>query len=275
MSSLTHLSHSVARLSVPLSAGLLLGLTSFSVSADTLISNTYALDYELPKKVQDSCLEKDNCPDIDVRYIQTNQDWVDDIVNARVNNIAINSKPSEDAPSERSDKNSVKTAIDDFAQAQFVNMPEGSSWGYQLMVTPRYIGHIAPQSSPDLELFEIDSYVFTGGAHGMPYSEYLILDPSTKTKVTLDDMLISGKKPQFKAQAYKAYQTWVKSVDDDVKSYEKNWPFVLSDNITLTDKGVDIRYQHYAIGPYAYGMPVLSIPYASLKGVFKPKFILE
>ncbi|BFM01967.1 hypothetical protein Psyaliredsea_06140 [Psychrobacter alimentarius] len=58
-----------------------------------------------------------------------------------------------------------------------------------------------------------------------------------------------------------------------MSSYEKNWPFTLSDNVTLTDKGIDILYQPYAIGPYASGMPTLSIPYSQLNGVIKPRFI--
>ncbi|MGI9340106.1 MAG: RsiV family protein [Psychrobacter sp.] len=43
--------------------------------------------------------------------------------------------------------------------------------------------------------------------------------------------------------------------------------------MTLTDKGVDIRYQPYAIGPYAYGMPVLTIAYDNLTGILKPRFL--
>ena len=136
------------------------------------------------------------------------------------------------------------------------------------MVTPDYLGHVN-----DFELFEIHSYVFTGGAHGMPYSEYLTFDLNTKKQVTLDDMLIKGKKPRFEALAHDAYKAWVKTVADDVSSYEKSWPFTLSDNVTLTDQGIDIRYQHYSIGPYAYGMPVLSIPYSQLQGVIKPQFL--
>ena len=43
----------------------------------------------------------------------------------------------------------------------------------------------------------------------------------------------------------------------------------------LHEKGIDIRYQHYSIGPYAYGMPVLSIPYNKLGGIIKPRFIAK
>ncbi|WP_227678039.1 RsiV family protein [Psychrobacter frigidicola] len=34
-----------------------------------------------------------------------------------------------------------------------------------------------------------------------------------------------------------------------------------------------MRYQAYDIGPYVYGMPVLSIPYSKLCGIIKPHFI--
>ena len=252
-----------------LAGSLLLGSIAMPANAGNLISSTDYLEYELPKKVQAQCVERDNCPEIDIKYLKTNHGWINDIANARINNLVVNSKPTESAPIKTNvNQTMVKAAIDDFASSQFIDMPEGGSWAYSLMVTPEYLGHVS-----DFELFEINTYVFTGGAHGMPYSEYLIFDLNTKKQITLEDMLQSGKESRFKALAYDAYKTWVKTVDDDVSSYEKNWPFTLSDNVTLTDKGIDIRYQHYAIGPYAYGMPVLSIPYSKLDGVIKPHFI--
>ncbi len=249
--------------------GLLFGTIAMSANADNLISSTDYLDYELPKSVQEICAERQHCPEIEVRYLKTNQDWINDITNARINHLVVNSKPIESAPiNNKATPTMVKAAIDDFASSQFIDMPDDSSWSYNLTVKPEYLGHVN-----DFELFEISSYVFTGGAHGMPYSEYLIFDTSSKKQLQLTDILQTGKKPRFEALAYEAYKQWVKTVDNDLSSYEKNWPFTLSDNVTLTDKGVDIRYQHYSIGPYAYGMPVLSMPYNKLDGVIKPRFI--
>ncbi|WP_352336787.1 DUF3298 domain-containing protein [Psychrobacter sp. 16-MNA-CIBAN-0192] len=248
---------------------MILSVVSLSASAATLINNLEYLDYELPKTIQERCIERDNCPNIEVNYLKTNQDWINKITNARINYLVINSKPSESAPVKAtSNAKVIKAAIDAFVTAQFVELPDDSVLSYELMVKPHYIGHVN-----NFELFKIDNYIFTGGAHGMPYSEYLIFDTLTKKQVRLDDMLQAGKKPRFKALAYDAYKTWVKTVDKDVINYEKDWPFTLSDNITLTDKGVDIQYQHYAIGPYAYGMPVLSISYTKLRTVIKPNFI--
>ena len=252
-----------------LGSGALFSVLSLSAHAGSLISSTDYLDYELPKKIQETCLKRDNCPEIEIKYLKTNHNWINDIANKRINNLVVNSKPTESAPiTIKSNQADVKNAIDGFVMSQFADLPEDSVFVYNLMVTPEYLGHVN-----DFEMFEIDSYVFTGGAHGMPYSEYLVFDQKTKKQIQLADMLQSGKKSRFKALAYDAYKDWVKTVDKDVASYEKNWPFTLSDNVTLTDKGIDIRYQHYSIGPYAYGMPVLSIPYSKLGGIIKPQFI--
>ena len=262
---------SLARLMGLLASSFLLGIVAMPANAGNLISSTDYLNYELPENIQAQCVERDNCPEIEIKYLNTNHSWINNMTNERVNELVVNSKPTESAPIKtKINQSAVNAAIDDFASSQFIDIPEGSSWAYSLMVTPEYLGHVS-----DFELFEIDSYVFTGGAHGMPYSEYLVFDLSTKKQIKLDDMLQSGKKSKFEALAYDAYKAWVKTVDDDVSSYETNWPFTLSDNITLTDKGVDIRYQHYSIGPYAYGMPVLSIPYSKLDGIIKPRFIIK
>ena len=248
---------------------MILSVVSLLASAATLINNLEYLDYELPKTIQERCIERDNCPNIEVNYLKTNHDWINKITNARINNLVINSKPSESAPVKTTgDAKVIKSAIDNFVTAQFADLPDDRSFSYELMVKPDYIGHVN-----SFEMFKIDAYIFTGGAHGMPYSEYLIFDMNTKKQVRLEDMLQVGKKPRFKALAYDAYKTWVKTVDKDVVNYEKSWPFTLSENITLTDKGVDIQYQHYDIAPYAYGMPVLSIPYSKLRGIIKPNFL--
>ena len=257
------------RLIPVLCSGALFSVLSLSAHAGSLISSTDYLDYELPKKIQETCLKRDNCPEIEIKYLKTNHNWINDITNERINNLVVNSKPTESAPiTTKSNQANVKNAIDGFVMSQFADLPKDSVFVYNLMVTPEYLGHVN-----DFEMFEIDSYVFTGGAHGMPYSEYLVFDQKTKKQIQLVDMLQSGKKSRFKALAYNAYKDWVKRVDKDVASYEKNWPFTLSDNVTLTDKGIDIRYQHYSIGPYAYGMPVLSIPYSKLGGIIKSQFI--
>ncbi|MBH0005057.1 DUF3298 domain-containing protein [Psychrobacter sp. SWN149] len=252
-----------------LTSGLLLGATSLSAHAGSLISSNHYLDYQLPENVQQACGERDNCPDIEIKYLESNHEWINEAVNARINSLVVNSEPTESATVKTtSTPQDIKAALDDFATSQIQDLPNDVSWGYEWMVRPEYLGHVN-----DFELFDINSYVFTGGAHGMPYSEYLMFDLGSKKQIKLADMLLASQKPRFEALAYEAYQTWVKTVADDVSSYEKSWPFTLSDDVILTDKGINIRYQPYVIGPYAYGMPTLSIPYSKLDTVIKPHFL--
>lgn len=252
-----------------LAGGLFVGIISVSANASSMISTTTALEYQIPEKVVEVCTKQDNCPNIKVEYLKTNHDWINNSINARINSIVVNNKPTNSASTKtKHTAADAKLAIDGFINSQFVDQPKDRQWPYELMVTPNYIGHVN-----DFELFEIDSYSYMGGAHGMSYKEYLIFDLNTKKQVTLNDMLIAGQKPRFNALAHDAYKTWVKTFNDDVSNYENNWPFTLSENVTLTDKGIDILYQPYAIGPYASGMPVLSIPYSKLNKVIKPRFI--
>lgn len=250
-------------------AGLvMLGFTSQTATANTLISKFDYLDYGLPAVLQERCYEHNNCPEIEVEYVKTNHDWINQIINARVNNIVINSQFSESAVNPDTSRQAAKAALDKFVAVQFMDTSDDRQWGYHLMVNPTYLGHVG-----QFEMFEINSYTFTGGAHGMPFSEFMMFDLQTKKQVQLADMLKENQKSRFEALAYQAFRAWVKTLDEDVDDYEKSWPFTLSDNVILTDKGIDIRYQHYEIAPYAYGMPVLSIPYSRLRGIIKPQFL--
>ena len=251
-----------------LGGSLIMGMMSLPAAASNLISSTEYLDYSIPTAIQERCTTNNNCPDIEVKYLQSSQAWINQIINQRINGFVVNAKPSEAPTNPATSSKAVKAALDDFARSSFEDMPDDRVMAYNLMVAPEYLGHINT-----LELFDINSYVFTGGAHGMAYSEYLILDHRTKQPVTLSDMLVHGKNPRFEALAKQAYKQWVKTVADNPADYEKSWPFMLSDDITLTEKGMDIRYSLYAISPYAYGMPVLSIPYSQLRGVIKPQFL--
>ncbi|WP_201535140.1 RsiV family protein [Psychrobacter ciconiae] len=252
---------------------LLLAAVGLGVSqsfAASFVTDFEMLDFTLPKDVVKICQDKDNCPVIEVQHLKSNQRWIDTAVNQRVNNLAINHGISDKAPSRATSDQAAKTALNDFSRAQFQDAPTDAPWAYQLSVTPNYIGHVN-----DIELIRIDSYQFTGGAHGLPYSEHLMFDQKLKRQLKLNDILMTGKKPRFEALAKAAYKKWVSEFYDDIKDYEKSWPFSLTDNVTLTDKGVDIVYQPYAIAPYAAGMPTLSIPYQQLNGILKPQYMVK
>lgn len=242
-------------------------------AADLIFGETY-LDYSLPESVTEVCYSRNaySCPDISVKYVDTSQDWINNSINARIDQLLPGSQPgyesgkaSQSKPLSEADK---KKKLDDFASSQIEDIPEGSSLNYQFEVGPSYLGHIG-----NVELFEINTYIYLGGAHGVGGSEYKMFDVALKKELGLKDILLPRQRTKFKALAYTEYKDWVKKSDNEIESYEEYWPFVLTENATLTLEGVALTYQPYEIAPYAYGMPTLTIPYSKLRGVIKPEYL--
>ncbi|WP_438012266.1 RsiV family protein [Psychrobacter raelei] len=253
----------------------LAALTSFPLYAANLVYAEDYLDYRLPSLVTDTCESRSDysCPQIDIKYAASSQGWINTLINARINQIV----PGSQSETERTQPPSnakvltqaeVKKRLDGFAKSQLEDIPEGSSLNYSFEASPSYLGHMG-----EVELFEINSYIYLGGAHGLGASEYMMFDTSSKRHIQLDDILLAGQKSKFKALAYEQYKAWVRKDNNELKAYEKMWPFTLTDNALLTDKGVVLRYQPYEIAAYAYGMPELTVPYNQLKGILKPKYI--
>lgn len=266
----------LARQAKRLGAPMLMAMSASTVlpaQAATLIYNTDYLEYSLPEAVSEACLSKDNCPEVHIQYLATNHAWMNTIVNDLVNELAtdgrdLSAPASESVKSKPKSAAAVKTSLDEFTQSQMADLPADSMLHYSIDVQPEYLGHVG-----DFELFEVSSYLYLGGAHGMPYVEYVVLDSQNKRRLDLDDLLIAAAKPKFEALAYDAYKNWVKDFTNDVAEYEKNWPFSMTDNVSLNDQGVVLKYQSYAIAPYASGQPELVIPYNKLAGVLRPQYL--
>lgn len=247
-------------------------------AANLVYAESY-LDYSLPESVSEECHGRVDysCPQIMVIYADSSQRWINDLINTRINQF-VPGAPSEESLTQSSEQKpskpvrlseaDIKKRLDGFAQSQIDDIPEGSSLFYSFDIEPLYLGHVG-----DVELFEINSDIYLGGAHGLPASEYMMFDTSTKQRLTLDDLLLKGKKPAFEALMYQEYKTWVRQNESDLKQYETMWPFSLTDNATLTEQGVMLRYQPYEIAAYAYGMPEFTVPYSKLKGIVKPQYL--
>ncbi|REC95194.1 RsiV family protein [Kushneria indalinina] len=127
----------------------------------------------------------------------------------------------------------------------------------------------------DLLILELKSHVMTGGAHGMPGTDYMVIDETTRQVVTLDDMLEEGQKPAFEAALKDAWQDWQENSEVGQTLDPINWPFSPSDNAAPLEDAMAVTYNVYDLGPYAIGQPTLTIPYSELEGVLKPRFVPE
>ncbi|MEK1941103.1 MAG: RsiV family protein [Pseudomonas sp.] len=124
-----------------------------------------------------------------------------------------------------------------------------------------------------LVIIELSSYLFTGGAHGMPARQLINFDRKLHKVLTLQDILIPGQEAAFWQAAELAHKSWLiaNKLDQDPE-FIKNWPFIRTNNIGLTFGAVSLMYDVYSIAPYASGHPELKIPYPRLNGIVKPQY---
>ncbi|NRB55877.1 MAG: DUF3298 domain-containing protein [Salinicola sp.] len=124
----------------------------------------------------------------------------------------------------------------------------------------------------DLLVIELDGYLYSGGAHGLPLTSYMVIERDTQQIVDLADMLQPGKRPAYEAALERAHRRWLETDQANGLS-ESQWPFVVSDNVAPLADAVAVKYQVYDLAPYAVGQPVLTIPYADLDGIFRSRYL--
>ncbi len=207
----------------------------------------------------------DNCTDIEIKRIETNNPWLNKFLDQQV--VQFSSGLGEPAP----EGSSLQAMVDDFVQMSREDARlRGGAIPYVMHVSPEFLGQRGA-----LAQFKVSGEYFSGGAHGSAISSYYVLDISQKKQLKLDDVVIKGQKKALYAVLYPDFVAWVKSSDAnaDVAEYERVWKFGLTDNFSFAKDGLNFQYGQYEIGPYVVGMPEFTVPYGKLNGIIKPEYL--
>jgi len=126
----------------------------------------------------------------------------------------------------------------------------------------------------DLAVIELSSYLYSGGAHGMPGRGFLHYSLGQQRLLTLDELLLPGGADAFWLAASEAHQRWLKAqkLEQD-RDFRYNWPFQRTRNVALLKDKVLLKYEVYALGPYSMGHPELEIPYSRLRHILRPEYL--
>ena len=130
--------------------------------------------------------------------------------------------------------------------------------------------------SEEVIVIQLDSYIFTGGAHGISTTQYLNWLPKTDKLLTLETMLLPGQAQAFEGALKKQHALWLKKNElakKDPEGYNKLWPFEPSDNVALLENGLAVTYDPYLLAPYSFGKPTIYIPFRELKGILRPELL--
>jgi hypothetical protein len=121
---------------------------------------------------------------------------------------------------------------------------------------------------------ELSSYLYVGGAHGMPGRGFINYDSKRDRELRLEDLLIPGQEGNFWRTARQAHQRWlVENEHDQDAAFLEFWPFQQTANVALLKDSVLLKYDVYSIAPYSSGHPELFIPNEQLKGIVKAKHL--
>ncbi|WP_422102582.1 RsiV family protein [Vreelandella sp.] len=125
----------------------------------------------------------------------------------------------------------------------------------------------------DLLVVELNSYVYHAGqAHGLPLTEFMVIDEREQRMVEASDMLLDGQSAAFDDLLAQAHRRWISEMGFD-EQFTVNWPLSQSRNIAPLEDQWEVTYNVYEIAPYAAGQPTLSIPRAALEGIAKPRYL--
>jgi hypothetical protein len=155
--------------------------------------------------------------------------------------------------------------VNDFKEFVAENPELGLGWYFNAKVKPLI-------ATDTLISLQIDSEIFTGGAHGSYGTQFINVDPMTGTSYLLDALLKPGYEELLAGFAYEDFQRQRGYDQPDsaaVVDDEGGPPFQLNDNYGFRKEGIVFFYNIYEIGSYAEGPTEILIPYERLEGWIK------
>lgn len=132
--------------------------------------------------------------------------------------------------------------------------------------------------SKHLTVLELNTWqYFTGAAHGIPATQFLIWDNLQQKVLGANDLFVPGRYNDYLRVLEAEHAVWaadaIKKAEMNPDDFWRLWPFQPNDNLAFTDKGVVVKYNAYDIAPYYMGQPELLLPYSRLQGILKPEFM--
>lgn len=232
-------------------------LSQDSVSTDTAV---YSLKSIIENDEDcDSTLSRD-CRIVDITYPEfENQPALNDSVNSRIQKIYTTETSYESV------SDMVQGFMTDYRT--FRSDPNFNNRIYSLISKTKIV------TNDKLLGLTIESYIYTGGAHGGTFHGFINWDTQGRKQISINDVL--------KPDMYDSLQVVAENIfrknegispTDALKQYffEDN-KFVLNENYLFTKEGIKYLYNEYEIKPYSSGRTELLIPYDSIRNLLKPE----
>ncbi len=150
----------------------------------------------------------------------------------------------------------------------YPDSPAGYTWDQSLKVSFQDV---------NLAVLTSNSYIYTGGAHGLESVLYFNLDLKSEKELALTDLLNGNYKNKLTAVAESIFRKNEGLTEDEPLDnyFFENKIFKLNENFAITKKGLFFTYNPYEIKSYAEGRTNLLIPYSRIKDLIKPNSFIS
>ena len=222
---------------------------------ETLVRIVHTLN-----KTDEQC-DADGCPKVDLQWLTfENQPALNDAITQNLAAMLIQDEGNA------THDGTIEGLADAFLQ-DASDMAMASEQGWELNATVKKQGRRG-----DLVTLSMETYEYTGGAHGLPSVQYFHWDLAKQQSVKLGDLLVPGQQSAFWEKAREQHTAWLDEENLD-QAFRDSWPFDKTDNVFFSDEGMVLQYNVYHIAPYAMGQPTLTIPYAELEGIVRGQYL--
>jgi hypothetical protein len=135
-------------------------------------------------------------------------------------------------------------------EAIYKDMPDSHSldWEYLKMM------HVIFNDA-DFLTFYVETYAFTGGAHGLQTDEYSVVHTKTGSLLKATDIFIPGYEGGLAVLLTRKLKS-VNGLQENQKLSDNGWftdEIRPNENFYLTDEGIGFHYNPYEIAPYSNG----------------------
>ena len=228
---------------------------------------------------QKQCLQEDEqefCAEIRMVLETTSLPWLDQALLARLD---LSNEQNKNQPVDREQhlqqlKQQATTWLTqsyaDIKEAREADEPYYTGYDHQDSI--RFIAQ-----RNHLASFKQFSYGYSGGAHGMYNTRYLLFDLNAQRQLLLNDILQSFAQVKLLEALRVVYQ-------EHYAEYAESWlsekaseqaETLLTDNFVFNEQGLTFSYPPYVLGPYSEGEVRLTLDYSQLQELLKPEYVLN
>lgn len=137
--------------------------------------------------------------------------------------------------------------------------------------------HIVYNDKGLLSLY-IDSYAFTGGAHGLGAQDYTIYNTKTGKQVSPPDIFIKDFESALTGILTQKLKQVEKLKPTDKLTEKADYfvdEIIPNSNFYITGNGIGFFYNHYEIAPYSHGFTDIFLTFDELQPVLKKGGLLD